>query len=98
MARLAAVILSLAASAIASALPAVSGTEATTLGPSCTLVGAANPDYISMRQSERASSASAAAVTEGAKVKARMDSGPEYVTITIINSHGSPISTTHWRK
>lgn len=87
-----AAILSLAAQAFASAVPAVQGTEGTTNLPGVTLVGAANPTY-----AYQAHAASSAVVTEAAKVK-RMDTPPEYLTFTIINSHGAAISTSHVRK
>jgi hypothetical protein len=101
MARLtASVILSLVGNALAGTIPAVIGTEGTTLGPSVTLVGAANPSYISKMSSLHKSETSdiTSTVTEAPQLKPRMNSPPEYLTITVVNKHGSPISTSHWRK
>lgn len=93
-----AVILSLAANALATTSGGLVGTEGTTLGPNVTLVGAANTDYISSRNRKPTSSVSGGVeMTQAAKLKPRMTAGPEYVTITIVNKHGSPISTSHYR-
>ncbi|KAH8680592.1 hypothetical protein BX600DRAFT_504362 [Xylariales sp. PMI_506] len=83
-------ILSLAASAFAGTIPAVIGVEGNVLGPNVVLVGAANATIASSRH------AKAAAVTASPRLVPRIASPPEYLTITLINSHGSPISTSHF--
>jgi hypothetical protein len=94
----AAVILSLAADALAGTIPAVIGTEATSNLPGVTLVGAANPSKAYSGHQSTATSDITSTVTEAAKLKPRIDTPPTYLTITVINSHGSPISTQHVRK
>lgn len=100
MARFAvATILSMATGALAGTIPALIGTEATTNLPGVTLVGAANPTKAYAGHNVTSTSAATASVvTEAAKLKPRMDTPPEYLTIRIVNSHGSPISTKHVRK
>ncbi|KAH8660397.1 hypothetical protein BX600DRAFT_488573 [Xylariales sp. PMI_506] len=86
----AAALLGLAGNAAAAAMSALVGEEATTNLPGVVLVGAANPTKASVYRRE-----AEAMVTDAPVIKPRLAAPPEYLTITFINSHGSPISTQH---